>query len=559
MKSTTLAGDSFSWVLQTSWQAAVLVLLVLIVQMIFRHKLSPAWRYRLWLLVVVRLLLPSAPQTACSIFNVVKLPPPLARVESASLPRTPVPPLPSADEEAKPVLQSPIGAFDTPANLRSDQAELLPGIARGNLTRATILDWHRVAVLVWLLGSCFFATRLLWSNLRFWLRIAAEPAVTNEPARRQLDACRSELGIRRAVDLIETEEVESPSVHGLWRKRLLLPKGIFDRFSAEQMRCIFLHELAHIKRRDLEVNWLASVLQALHWFNPLVLLGFARMRADREMACDALALGHLGKAASESYGDTIIKVVENLVRPPSAPGLLALSEDKRQLEERIRMIAAFRKGPGLSVLALSLIAGIGVVGLTDASRALSSTAAPGDLGLPQSTNLVVRIDANGNLTLGQTAVTIEQLRTNLLAELAKHPKLLRPAPHKVGDIVADSDWSILPRPDVYEVGASKLDLSSIRELPPSGFRALKEPEAIHFTGAYYSCPSGKRPYLIRAVYARSGFGQFRAERRGSSLAIVWGAPLALQIARSGEYQSSAVVVNLDFTPDEVYTELSCVP
>ena len=107
----------------------------------------------------------------------------------------------------------------------------------------------------------------------------------------------------------------------------------------------------------------------------------------------------------------------------------------------------------------------------------------------------------------------------------------RPAPHKVGDIVTDSDWSILPRPDVYEVGASKLDLLSIRDLPPSGFRALKEPEAIHFTGAYYSCPSGKRPYLIRAVYAKGGFGQFRAERRGSSLAIIWGDPLALQIAR----------------------------
>jgi hypothetical protein len=134
---------------------------------------------------------------------------------------------------------------------------------------------------------------------------------------------------------------------------------------------------------------------------------------------------------------------------------------------------------------------------------------------------------------------------------------LRPAPHKVGDIAADSDWSILPRLDVYEVGASKLDVASIRDLPPSGFRALKEPEAIEFTGAYYSCPSGKRPYLIRAVYAKGGFGRFRAERRGSSLAIIWGDPLALQIARSGN-QSSAVVVNLDFTPDEIYTEFSSV-
>ena len=98
MNSTNLAGNSFSWVLQTSWQAAVLVLLVLIVQMIFRHKLSPAWRYGLWLLVVVRLLMPASPQTAWSIFNVAKLPVPLALVESASLPRTSGQPMPSAEE-----------------------------------------------------------------------------------------------------------------------------------------------------------------------------------------------------------------------------------------------------------------------------------------------------------------------------------------------------------------------------------------------------------------------------------------------------------------------------
>jgi hypothetical protein len=160
-----------------------------------------------------------------------------------------------------------------------------------------------------------------------------------------------------------------------------------------------------------------------------------------------------------------------------------------------------------------------------------------------------------------TYVPLSLLLTLLCIGAESDPRRiqLRPAPHKGGDIVADSDWAILPRSDLYEVGASKLGLSSIRDLPESGFRVLKESGASHLTGAYYQCPSGKRPYLVRAVYGKGGFGQFRAERRGSSLTIVWGDPLTLQIARSGEYQSSAVVVNLDFTPDEVYTEFSSVP
>jgi hypothetical protein len=110
------------------------------------------------------------------------------------------------------------------------------------------------------------------------------------------------------------------------------------------------------------------VLQVLHWFNPLVWFGFSRMRADRELACDALALAHLGKVPAESYGETIIKVVENLVRPPRARAVLALSADKRQLQERMRMIAAYRGRPGRSIWALSLVAVIAAFGLTDASR-----------------------------------------------------------------------------------------------------------------------------------------------------------------------------------------------
>ena len=64
----------FGWVLQTSWQAGIFALLILIAQAIFRRRLSPAWRYGLWLLLVARLLLPNTPQTTWSIYNFARLP-----------------------------------------------------------------------------------------------------------------------------------------------------------------------------------------------------------------------------------------------------------------------------------------------------------------------------------------------------------------------------------------------------------------------------------------------------------------------------------------------------
>src|SRR5208282_4923570 len=66
----------FGWLLQTSWQAAVLAGLILAAQLLLRKKLSPAWRHGLWFLLLVRLLMPMTPSSALSIFNLAKAPRP---------------------------------------------------------------------------------------------------------------------------------------------------------------------------------------------------------------------------------------------------------------------------------------------------------------------------------------------------------------------------------------------------------------------------------------------------------------------------------------------------
>ncbi|HWV99433.1 MAG TPA: M56 family metallopeptidase [Candidatus Acidoferrum sp.] len=358
----------FAWVLQTSWQAGILALVVILAQAVFRRQLTPAWRYGLWLLLVVRLLLPSTPQTSWSIYNVAGLPRALNSVDGPSTAEV----SPSAAFARVSAAQDKAEAERTSSVRRGSerQAKVAPkpaGASSGPVESS--LSWRRLAFFIWILGTGFFVARLAWSDVRFSHRVGCQPTVMRGPALLLLRACEERLGVSQPVTLIETEEVQSPSVHGLWRKRLLLPEGTFQHFSTDEQRCIVLHELAHIKRRDLEVNWIASLLLAVHWFNPLLWMAFSRMRNDREMACDALALMHLGTGLAEPYGEAIIKVVDQLAYPSKAPGVLALSEDKRRLKERIRMIAAFKGKPRWSAWAALLALGIAVVGLTNASRA----------------------------------------------------------------------------------------------------------------------------------------------------------------------------------------------
>ena len=73
MNVESLAESGLGWLWRMSWQASVLVLLVLIAQRVFRSRLTPQWRFSLWWLVLLRLMLPVAPESAWSVFNLARM------------------------------------------------------------------------------------------------------------------------------------------------------------------------------------------------------------------------------------------------------------------------------------------------------------------------------------------------------------------------------------------------------------------------------------------------------------------------------------------------------
>src|SRR5439155_14665255 len=248
---SAIVSEVFRWVLQTTWQAAVLAGLILLVQRLFRKRLSPLWRYGLWLLLVVRLLIPVPPQSGLSIFNLARIEPPGTRLPGAA-----------SSPATSPLASTAVAAGDGGATLSAADTRQFPATTGGSqvveespvqgLSPRPTADWFGVAVRFWFMGVCLFGLRLVWFDARFCWRLARHVPVADEQVTRQFEDCLKTVGIRRRVTLIETEEVDSPAVYGLWRKRLLLPDGVFERFALGELRCIFLHELAHLKRHDLE-------------------------------------------------------------------------------------------------------------------------------------------------------------------------------------------------------------------------------------------------------------------------------------------------------------------
>ncbi len=160
------------------------------------------------------------------------------------------------------------------------------------------------------------------------------------------------LGIHRAVTLLESAAVAVPAVVGWLRPVVLVPASTLAGLAPRQLEAILAHELAHVRRHDYLVNLFQAVVETLLFYHPAVWWVSARMRHERELCCDDLAVAVCGdrlgyaralveleglrgaapRLAMAASGGSLAGRVRRLVsgperssRRPWAAGLLALA------------------------------------------------------------------------------------------------------------------------------------------------------------------------------------------------------------------------------------------
>lgn len=339
----------FAWLLQSSGEAAALALVVFGIQMLFRRQLPARWRYALWLVVVVRLCLPALLPRP---FVTPRLSP------TASMPTAAAPaPLPLLWNFPEGVLS--IAQPAAASTVTSGSAPRVSAISRG----LQGLSDHRILPLVWGLGALAFSIATLLQMRRLAKTLRAAQPCEDRPVLELLDDCAVELRLRRRIRLVATPVAHGPAIVGHFRPTLLLPVDFTTQYSREELRVVFLHELAHLRRGDLLVNALLTGLQILHWFNPVLWWAFARLRQDRELATDALVLSGPRAAALQSlYARTLLKLVEGCAGAPLCPQALGMMETNAHLKDRLTRIT--QATPGAYRLSLPGLLLLGVLGLT---------------------------------------------------------------------------------------------------------------------------------------------------------------------------------------------------
>jgi len=187
-------------------------------------------------------------------------------------------------------------------------------------------------IALWMTGAAFLLARLTLSTLVLSRLAFKSRRLTCGRVYEELQTLRHRLGIRRDVQILQSDRRTVPTTWGVLKARVLLPTDS-DSWDSERLRAVLLHELAHVKRCDPIMHLLVQITCALHWFNPMVWIAAWRIRVERERACDDVVL-NAGMKPSD-YAQHLLGIATGYVGREFA-GLSAVAmARKARLEGRL--------------------------------------------------------------------------------------------------------------------------------------------------------------------------------------------------------------------------------
>lgn len=350
----------------TGVAVAVLIVLVLLLRKPFAMRFGARAAYALWALPVIRLILPPLPANL-SLAGWMGFGPQPDTPSFATI---------NVSGRQDVFVHEQFFGGQTVGVLPTTPTVSVVEPTSASLFEATGGQLTLVLIGVWALGALAWLGLSIYRSLEFRQLIDCD----SDPAPDRLQA--DVRGIARQIGLKNPPEVRvsflcsGPLVTGLFRPVVLLPKWFELDYSKPEQRDALVHELTHLKRKDLWAFQLARVVAATQWFNPLTYIALKAFRTDQEAACDADVL-RLGIVSPAQYGQTLVKAAR-LGRGSDhrlAAASLTLSHP---IKERLIMMQNPEPSLRQRVTGTALAGVVGTAALFATASCMAAQAAGGD-------------------------------------------------------------------------------------------------------------------------------------------------------------------------------------
>lgn len=323
-----LAEMWWRWMGEMLWQSSLLILILSGIDFLLKKWIWPQVRYTLWLLVLLKLIIPPTFALDTSI---------ISRVQ------------PRITEQMNQYINTDF--FQTGSNEEmshsykiqhesqdiSSSQELNSPIGH---SKNRMFSFMSIFFLIWI-GGIFILFAILFGKmmrLRRWHDQQDEHSIP-EWFHQLLFETSQKLGLNHLPAIVFHNKAKTPAVYGLFRPVMLLPANYFDNLTHEQAQHVLLHELAHLKRGDLWLHGLCLFLQIFYWFNPFLIWVRRQMKHVREICCD-LTVAQILKEKTKAYRITLLNTARELLTERVEPGLglLGVFEEPFRLVSRLRWL-----------------------------------------------------------------------------------------------------------------------------------------------------------------------------------------------------------------------------
>lgn len=226
-------------------------------------------------------------------------------------------------------------------------------------TTLPTFSWGQLLPAIWLAGSIGWYLLASWRILAFQRLVRfARPA---PPALQRLCAdLARDLGLSEPPPILMVDGRVPPMLWAFGRPRLLLPNAFLDKMSADQVKALLAHELAHLRRRDHWVRALEFLTLGLYWWLPVAWYAQRELREAEEQCCDAWVLATL-PGSGRSYAHALLETIDFLSSAPAVPLLASGIGQVSDLKRRMRMILKGTTPRALSWRGLAVLLVLGLV------------------------------------------------------------------------------------------------------------------------------------------------------------------------------------------------------
>lgn len=352
----------FKSILSLSLSGTLLIILMFLCKPLLWNRISKRWQYYMWVVVIVRLLVPF------------------------TLPVSPVNALFQKVDRA--MMQMTVNLTEN--DYHALQEEL--AVVLQNL-------W-----LVWLIGALLLLIRkiTIYQSFVKYVRVGCLEESDIDLLNR-LAQYEEQIGVKTPVELWVNNLISSPMLIGFLKPCIVLPT---TDLSDSDLRYTILHELSHYKYRDMFYKWIVQITLCLHWFNPFVYLMCNEINRACELACDETIISRLDTKEQKAYGDTLLNAMEAGGIYGNLLASMTLYENKEMIKERLDAINNFKKkSVGVTLGSIAL-----VIGLTFVSTVIGAYAMPSITGDESAADAALSIAEDESVANTAASITEDEQR-----------------------------------------------------------------------------------------------------------------------------------------------------